>query len=290
MEENMYYQVLIETAEKDGKKQQNKEYYELDKTSKQEIIETILIPFIQGTQFQFDGYFLTQKDVKRLVVKTTEKTTKELSQYENDHMSPGILMFITDEMIVNYDKYTKDISKEIIAEARSIITGQKSTSIISQTKNEDISNHKTDFSKVFVVHGRDDLAKTEVARFIEKLGFQAIILHEQENMGMTIIEKIEKFTDVGFGIVLYTPCDIGTIKGQQDFKSRARQNVVFEHGYLIGKLGRNKVTALVKDEVEIPNDISGLVYISMDKSKAWELSIAKEMKQIGYSIDLNALL
>jgi predicted nucleotide-binding protein len=199
-------------------------------------------------------------------------------------------MFISDEMIVNYEKYTQDISKIIIAEARNIINEKKSLSSNPASIAAITNTGSSSFSKVFVVHGRDDLAKTEVARFVEKLGFQAIILHEQNNMGMTIIEKIEKFTDVDFGIVLYTPCDIGTIKGQQDFKGRASQNVVFEHGYLIGKLGRNKVIALVKDEVEIPNDISGLVYVPMDKSKSWELSIAKEMKQIGYSINLNNLL
>jgi predicted nucleotide-binding protein len=281
----MYYQVQIETTEKDGKKQQNKKYYELDKTSKQEILDSIIIPFLQGHQFQFDGYFLKTSDVKRLVVKTTEKTTKELSKYENDHMSPNIIIFISDEMIVSYDKYTTDITKEILAEAKTLINAPKENT--SKVTSNIIRAKETMFKQVFIVHGRDELAKTEVARFVEKLGLKAVILHEQENLGMTIIEKIERFTNVDFGIVLYTPCDVGTIKGEQDFKPRARQNVVFEHGFLIGKLGRNKVCALVKDNVEIPNDISGLVYISMDKSKAWELSIAKEMKKIGYEIDLN---
>ncbi len=30
-----------------------------------------------------------------------------------------------------------------------------------------------------------------VARFLERIGFEAIILHEQANQGRTIIEKIE---------------------------------------------------------------------------------------------------
>lgn len=90
------------------------------------------------------------------------------------------------------------------------------------------------------------MAKIEVARFIEKLGFEAIILSEQANEGKTIIEKIEEYSDVDFGIVLYTPCDVGSEKDTNDFKPRARQNVVFEHGYLIGKLGREKVHALKK--------------------------------------------
>lgn len=158
--------------------------------------------------------------------------------------------------------------------------------------NMEVKNSSIVSNNVFIVHGRDDLLKVEVARFIEKLGLSAIILHEQPNSGKTIIEKIEEYTNVGFGIVLYTPCDIGGQKLSNldtDLKPRARQNVVFEHGYLIGKLGRNKVCALVKEEVEFPSDISGVVYQKVDDAGAWKLKLAIELKQAGYSIDLNIL-
>lgn len=157
-------------------------------------------------------------------------------------------------------------------------------------KPQDQEIRKLDLDKVFIVHGQDDLAKIEAARFIENLGFKPIILHEQVSEGKTIIEKIEAHSNVGFGIILYTPCDIGAIKGKEGhLQARARQNVVFEHGYLIGKLGRNKVCALVKDEVEKPNDISGVVYIKMDAHEGWHKKVAKEMKACGYEVDLNKL-
>jgi len=146
-----------------------------------------------------------------------------------------------------------------------------------------------DLKEVFIVHGHDDSAKNKVARFIEKLGLKPIILHEQASNGKTIIEKIEAYSNVGFGIVLYTPCDLGG-KTRDELQSRARQNVVFEHGYLIGKIGRNHVTALVKGNIETPNDISGVVYVSMDEAGAWQFQIAKEMKSCDYQIDMNSLL
>jgi predicted nucleotide-binding protein len=146
-----------------------------------------------------------------------------------------------------------------------------------------------DRSKVFIVHGHDELAKSEVARFIEKLNLTPIILHEQANSGYTIIEKIEKYSDVGFGIVLYTPCDEGAKKGSDNFQDRARQNVVFEHGFLIGKINRKNVSALVKGNLETPNDISGVVYTDMDTSGAWKFQIANDMRKSGYNIDLNLL-
>lgn len=141
--------------------------------------------------------------------------------------------------------------------------------------------------KVFIVHGRDNEAKQEVSRFIEKLGLEAIILHEQASSGMTIIEKIEHYSnDADFAIVLYTACDHGRGVHESKIppKNRARQNVVFEHGYLMAKLGRENVCSLVKGDIETPNDISGVVYVSLDEYGAWKTEVAKELKACGYAV------
>lgn len=183
--------------------------------------------------------------------------------------------------------------KDIELEKGIIISALTSCLRISpKSKNPEhnpIITKELDLSKVFIVHGHDELLKTEVARFIEKLKLEAIILHEQASSGKTIIEKIEKYSNVGFGIVLYTPCDVGAVKRESDkLKPRARQNVIFEHGFLIGKIGRQNVCALVKDDVEKPNDISGVVYIST--SEDWKLEIAKELRNSGYVIDMNLVI
>lgn len=141
--------------------------------------------------------------------------------------------------------------------------------------------------KVFIVHGRDNEAKQEVARFLSGLGLEPIILHEQASAGMTIIEKIERYAnDADFALVLYTPCDHG--RGAHETKvparNRARQNVVFEHGYLMAKLGRENVCALVKGEIETPNDISGVVYVSYDQFGGWKIEVTKELQACGYQV------
>jgi predicted nucleotide-binding protein len=143
--------------------------------------------------------------------------------------------------------------------------------------------------KVFIVHGHDDLAKLTVARFIEQIGLNPIILHEQASSSKTIIEKIESYGDVGYAVVLYTPCDVGSKIGDEN-NPRARQNVVFEHGYFIGRLGRSKVTALVKGNIETPNDISGVVYIDLDARGAWKMDVAKELTHAGYNINFSRAL
>lgn len=149
---------------------------------------------------------------------------------------------------------------------------------------------KKDKKSVFIVHGHDGEVKERTARFVEKLGLRPIILHEQASRGRTIIEKIESYTNVGFAIVLYTPDDLGNSKSEAqlgNLKPRARQNVIFEHGYLMAKIGRENVVPLVDGNVDLPSDISGIVYIS---DKDWQVDIAKEMKDAGYEIDFNKLL
>ena len=195
-------------------------------------------------------------------------------------------MFVSPVDILAYKKHTKDITNDVFSRVKASLINSEPTSVSKQVSKEKLEMEK---SKVFIVHGRDDLAKVSAARFIEKLGLSAVILHEQISGGKTIIEKFEEHTNVGFAVVLYTPCDIGGLASAPS-KPRARQNVVFEHGYLIAKLGRRNVCALVKSGIEVPNDISGVVYVALDDHGAWNIEIAKELRNAGYNIDMNRVV
>lgn len=144
--------------------------------------------------------------------------------------------------------------------------------------------------KVFIVHGHDEAAKLEVARFVERLGLEPIVLHEQLNRGQTIIEKFERHAaEAGFAIVLLTPDDMGYRAGQQDQAvARARQNVILELGFFVGALGRQNVVALNKG-VEIPTDLQGVIYEPMDERGAWRTNLAREMRSAGIAVDMNRL-
>lgn len=144
--------------------------------------------------------------------------------------------------------------------------------------------------KVFVVHGQDEGAKQTAARFLEKLGLEAIILHEQVTKSMTIIEKLEHYSDVNFAVVLLTADDVGTIRTDAgNLQPRARQNVILELGFFVGKLGRQHVCALQCDPIELPSDFLGVGYIPMDSHGAWRYTLAKELKAVGFSIDMNEI-
>lgn len=271
-----YYHVYIECDDP------SEEHAELDKTDLSEIKEEIVIPYLKGERFEFNGHFLDGAKITDILIKESECTSEEFASTAS---TPRI-RYLPFGIVTN-PKYSKNITRRILNECKSQL--QEATTK-SEATTPNIAKAPMDKPKVFIVHGHDEIARLAVARFIERTGLEAIILHEQANSGRTIIEKIEANSNVGFGIVLYTPCDLGAPKEEKDqLKPRARQNVVFEHGYLIGKIGRENVCALVKGDIEKPNDISGVVYIKMDEGDGWKLAVAREMKKRGYDVDLNKI-
>jgi predicted nucleotide-binding protein len=146
-------------------------------------------------------------------------------------------------------------------------------------------------TQVFIVHGHDDALTQSTARFVEKLRLNPIILCEQANKGRTIIEKFEEeCSSVGYAICLLTPDDMGHRKdAPKEARPRARQNAILELGYFMGKLGRQRVCALHKGDVELPSDYAGVVYISADDAD-WKIRLVKELKAAGYDVDANQAL
>tara|TARA_R110002095_G_scaffold51046_1_gene44679 strand:- start:935 stop:1690 length:756 start_codon:yes stop_codon:yes gene_type:complete len=164
-------------------------------------------------------------------------------------------------------------------------------SILSCDSNEVQTNTQSITGRVFIVHGHDTELKVTVARFLEHLNLAPIILHEKPNSGNTIIEKFESYSNVEFAIVLLTPDDVGSAKAEKPLlQKRARQNVIFEFGYFIGKLGRDRVCALHCDDIELPSDYHGVLYIKVDSEGAWKTKLAQEFVQASLHFSVEGLL
>lgn len=193
--------------------------------------------------------------------------------------------FLTGQSLsAKIEEYRGDVSK-VVNHLEGICEQLRLYVELSDTHSSNFGN------EVFIVHGRDDGTKETVARFVERLSLKATILHEQPSAGQTIIEKLEKYADkAGFAIVLLTPDDIGSLKDEiaDENKPRARQNVVFELGYFMGKLGRERVCPLFKGEIEKPSNIDGVVYVPMD-GEDWRLKLGQEMKNAGFPVDMNKI-
>jgi predicted nucleotide-binding protein len=147
--------------------------------------------------------------------------------------------------------------------------------------------------RIFLVHGHDQAVLQEVARILERLDQDVIILREQPNRGRT---------GVGFAVILLTPDDRGrpASSSRDAQQPRARQNVILELGYFLGRLGRcltivgtegrSRACALYRQGVEIPSDYSGVLYVKLDSAGGRRLQLAKELKAAGLAVDMNKAL
>ena len=211
---------------------------------------------------------------KRFLIKRYGEESYEVREFQKTSFSLGAAgYYASEEAFIQACRNGLATMKEIFdIYLNEIREGSKQQ---TESKKE-IGVLKRDFSRVFIVQG--------VAGLLEQQGIQPIILHEQVNRGATIIEKIESNSDVQAAVCLFTADDYGHSATDQEKQPRARQNVVFEAGYFMGKLGRENIVIISDKGVELPSDLQGVVYTD---TQFWKMELLKELKAIGYSIDFN---
>ncbi|MFX1442084.1 MAG: TIR domain-containing protein [Promethearchaeota archaeon] len=256
------------------------------KTEKAIILLNNLIEEIKGTQYdQRNGVIEKANMVVRKIFGSDSLNFKD---FNNIQYGPVAVTFGDSHhtFTSNWEKYDK---KTMISKL-SAYTEELRLDLDDNTAEIAKKNYFP--NQVFIVHGRDEELKEKIKNTLIKLDLEPIILHEQANKGRIILEKFEDHSNVGYAIVLLTPDDKGSLKNDSTLKERARQNVVFEFGFFIGKLGRDHVFILYKESesFEKPSDIDGLVYCNYDEKGAWKMRLVKEMKAIGYQIDANKLI
>ncbi|MDA3508744.1 nucleotide-binding protein [Acinetobacter junii] len=282
----MYYHVIIELGEEHHKDQWDKYEIKSDIIDLEEVINKFSEPYQLGCPILINGRTIPIEHIKRLRLFSSEISGEVLRDQEkarheakNRASRVAVIGFYT-----NYLQFAILKEKDITDE---LITYAKGTKKETPKELEDIGEVTP--SKVFIVHGHDDGLLNEVKAFLSSQAIDPIILREQYDGSLTIIEKLERYTkdpSIGFGIVLYTPDDQGKAINEEGYKFRARQNVVFEHGLLIGLYGRERVVSLVKTEenIEMPSDVNGVVYTD-HSHKDWRIAVAHMLNDAGYNIN-----
>lgn len=256
---------------------------------------------------EVNKYLITGVDLEKFL-RESESTgggmvgSHRLAWPDDDKEQLGITLLLVLKMgeqpdfLLNFGHTYFSSSSKLVASLRAVV-GQLIIPFIRDYKAFVLNNGRPEpkiimskSNKIFIVHGQDVAARESMARFIERLGFEAVILHEQANRGGTVIEKIEANRDVGFAIVLLTPDDEGRKSGDANLAPRARQNVLLELGYFMAYLGRPNVCALRRGEVDIPSDFAGVVWTDLDSAGAWKTSLGRELSAAGYSVDWNKVM
>ena len=282
MNKNEYYHIRITT-----KSDRWGDEIKLD-LSKEQLIERYLKPYENGTIIIVNGKTVEPDDIERIKINRTDAdSSRLLPQIRAERSSSGFTIpGISDEWFVT-DKGA-DMTDEFILGP----PGYKKSDDANGSNGMEVVEIMPENNKIFVVHGHDGEMKQNVARTLEKLDLEPIILHEQPNRGRTIMEKFEDCSEaISFAIILLSPDDKGCEANNfpESAKLRARQNVILELGYFIGKLGRTKVFVLFKDEIDFdhPSDFVGVLYTPF--TNGWELKMVKELQSCGYNVDANRL-
>lgn len=245
---------------------------------------------------------------------TFETLTNDYSKWDSFNSELLKRIFTTDEMEKEYAQWGvgfismrehslgekiadvyKDIDKKIhrldsIIERLELIPLGSAVQGIAPALQSSPAQPRT--KRVFVVHGHDEIAKTNLEVFLHEVGLEPVVLHRQADEGMTIIEKFEKHSDVSYAFILLTPDEVAYLASEvsrpdieRTKEFRARQNVIFEFGYFVGKLGRSRVCCLYTGNVSLPSDVSGMIYKRYESSiEEVAYSVLKDLKASGYAI------
>jgi predicted nucleotide-binding protein len=250
---------------------------ELDLT-REDLLSKIAIPFMQHKQFFCGGVVIDSEKVEEIRFSRTSQSSKDLApSIQARWRASGIITFQSPQQAVVGEG--DDVTREILDEASSELAEA------SAPKSEKAVEKKSD--RVFIVHGHDQRAVDQIEILIHRFGLTPIILSNEASRGNTLIEKFEANSEVGLGIVLLTPDDVGCVaaKAPGGLQPRARQNVIWEWGYLVAKLGRRNVICLYKTGVELPSDLHGVVTINIsDDVREKQTEIRRELNAAGYNI------
>lgn len=254
----------------------------MSKTEKLQVLADEIDKLIQENVTSDSPHFITwRKKTERVLSQIYGKDSNELKDFTDTLFCP--LVFSFNEDVQEYVKACADGLTRTKAVFEAYLDELNECDEIADQKEE----NKEEGNKIFIVHGHDGELKQGLARLLEKQGLVPVILSEQANNGKTIIEKFEGYSDVSAAVCLFTADDEGKAKKETTYRSRARQNVVFEAGYFAGKLGRNRVVILADEHVELPSDMQGIVY---SNRSTWQFEVLKELKAMGFNVDFNKLV
>jgi predicted nucleotide-binding protein len=280
-----YYHVHI-TTRPETAKGNPVEALELD-LPYDDLMSKIVLPFLGGRTFFCGGVIVDPKKVREVHISETSQPSEDLIPFiRAERRSSGIISFRSDAEYV--PGKGKDVTRTVLDAGEAMlkpVASNRDDLFVAGAVGQNADEKAELSNSVFVVHGHDIVALDQTELLLRRWGLEPIILREQPSEGMTVIEKIEANTEVGFAIVIFSPDDVGGIDNDH-LAPRARQNVVFECGYLMAKLGRRRVVCLQKHDTEIPSDLHGIVRIDVAGDlKDAIVPLRRELLAAGYKLE-----
>jgi predicted nucleotide-binding protein len=253
--------------------------------SHEELVRTFSTPFNAGQPFWFMGRLLNPIKVTKAVLFWSYETADKLILPNRDNLiAAKDKKYVIENIVKGKVKGAYVCTEKFLS-----LTDKTQTSTQPPTS---VSGNMR--RRVLVVSGADDEMKQAITKALTKLWLLPVILCEEPSHGRKIVERFTDYADVGLAVVLLSPDDFAYAKNEESTKRklRPRQEVVFELGFLLGKLGKDKVLVLFRENAnfEAPTEFEGIKAAAFDDRESWKLALIRELTGCGYTVDAERLL
>ena len=270
------------------------EYSEPDKSgfrfnvSRAELIGKFQEPFANGEPFWFMGRLLNPIKVAKIVIFWSYQTADQLHLPNHESLiAAKDKKYLIDNLLKGKVKGVYLCTEEFVA-----VTQKKSA---QATQAQPVFLTPSGIPRrIIVVSGTDEIMKQTITGALRKLGLAAIVMSEEPVQGKKIVDRFADYADVGFALVLLSPDVYVYPKGEEATKRERipKQDVTLMFGFLLGKLGKDKVLAFYRESSNFafPIDFEGVKFTALDDRDSWKLTLIRELTNCGYTVDAERLL
>ena len=275
-----------------------------------QVRQTIVQPYVSGNAILINGKRIEQPEIGRLQVIETEHNSSHLLSIASGEVEregyPS-----THPMIKHFPSSIQDLYRDTYVSLRMMNLGTDVTDhlIRESTLNASTGSQVTagrdkprqDTNVVFVVHGRNEQARTAMFEFLRAIGLQPLEWSQAVNATGKTAPFIGEILNVAFSrahavVVLMTPDDVARLRQifwkddessfEMELTSQARPNVLFEAGMAMGR--HSERTILVELGALRPfSDVAGRHVIRLDNSSQRRQDLAQRLQIAGCPVILD---
>jgi predicted nucleotide-binding protein len=270
------------------------EYSEPDKSgfrfniSRAEVIGSFQEPFANGEPFWLMGRLLTPIKVAKVVIFWSYQTADQLRLPNLES-----IVVAKDKKYV-IDNILKGKVKGVYVCTEEFIAPTPKTPAAPQAQPAAASTPTGTPRRIIVVSGADETMKQTMTLALRKLGLASVVMSEEPAQGKKLVDRFKEYADVGFAVVLLSPDIYVYPKGEEATKRERtpRQDVTFMFGFLLGKLGKERVLAFYRESPNFafPIEFEGVKFAPLDNRDSWKLALIRELTGCGYIVDAERLL
>jgi len=270
------------------------EYSEPDKSgvrfnvSRAEVVGAFSESFANGDPFWFMGRLLNPIKVVKVVIFWSYETADQLRLPNHESLiGAKDKKYVLDNVLKGKVKGVYLCTEEFVAVA------QKNLALPSQAQPVASTPSGTP-RRIIVVSGTDEKMKQTITGALRKLGLGTIVMSEEPSQGKKIVNRFADYDDVEFAVVLLSPDLYVYPKGEEATKRKRvpKQDVILMFGFLLGKLGKDKVLAFYRESPNFvfPIEFEGVKFTAIDDRDSWKLALIRELTSCGYTVDAERML